>query len=329
MQLDVLVVGAGWAGLSCATALASSRCKVAVVEKGRGPGGRCATRRHEGWSFDHGAQYFTAASETFNQALRDWQQRGWVQPWEEPIEVFGPRPEHIEKSVTNQPHVRWVGVPGNNSVLKAIADDVDFFPNHRVQEMAWLGDRWRLELCVQGEVLHWETRKLVLTAPPKQCADLLGENHGLWSQLDGHPMRPTWALLVGFEVPSGLKPQAAFVNEGPIAWFAAQTSKPERGREAWVIHATPEWSEYFLEASAEVVEQVLLSAWEALVGRPQQPASFISAHRWRYAQSASPLNVGFLHDPSTQVWIGGDWCAGNRVEGAWVSGQEMALSLTK
>ncbi|MFN9939342.1 MAG: FAD-dependent oxidoreductase, partial [bacterium] len=42
---DVVVVGAGVAGLACAGALRESGASVVVLEKSRGVGGRCATRR--------------------------------------------------------------------------------------------------------------------------------------------------------------------------------------------------------------------------------------------------------------------------------------------
>ncbi|MEM1053678.1 MAG: FAD-dependent oxidoreductase, partial [Pseudomonadota bacterium] len=60
---DTLIIGAGMAGLSCGTALAAGGIDVCLLDKGRGPGGRMATRRAEiggqAVSFDHGAQYFT------------------------------------------------------------------------------------------------------------------------------------------------------------------------------------------------------------------------------------------------------------------------------
>ena len=61
--MQIAIVGTGMAGLSCATRLAALGHEVALFDKGRGPGGRMATRRVEAdgtlLRFDHGAQYFT------------------------------------------------------------------------------------------------------------------------------------------------------------------------------------------------------------------------------------------------------------------------------
>ena len=55
---DVLVVGAGMAGLIAARELLRAGLSVLVLDKGRGVGGRLASRRIEGATFDHGAQAF-------------------------------------------------------------------------------------------------------------------------------------------------------------------------------------------------------------------------------------------------------------------------------
>ena len=55
----VALIGAGIAGLSCATALQQAGLDVSLFDKSRGPSGRMNTRRGDGWQCDHGAQYFT------------------------------------------------------------------------------------------------------------------------------------------------------------------------------------------------------------------------------------------------------------------------------
>ena len=64
-SFDALVVGAGVAGLLAATELAAAGCRVIVLEKSRGIGGRMATRRLGGAVCDHGAQFFTVRTEEF------------------------------------------------------------------------------------------------------------------------------------------------------------------------------------------------------------------------------------------------------------------------
>ena len=57
-KFDIAVIGAGLAGLTAADRLRGAGCRVVVIDKARGPGGRLATRRGEGTvRMDHGCQY--------------------------------------------------------------------------------------------------------------------------------------------------------------------------------------------------------------------------------------------------------------------------------
>ncbi|MEM7423722.1 MAG: FAD-dependent oxidoreductase, partial [Pseudomonadota bacterium] len=64
--MDVIVIGSGMAGLSCAKVLVEAGLNTVVLDKGRGIGGRLATRRAaDGMQFDHGLQYLSAKTSAF------------------------------------------------------------------------------------------------------------------------------------------------------------------------------------------------------------------------------------------------------------------------
>ena len=56
--MHLAIVGAGMAGLSAAREMRRRRpdLMITIYEKSRGFGGRVATRRRDGFVFDHGAQ---------------------------------------------------------------------------------------------------------------------------------------------------------------------------------------------------------------------------------------------------------------------------------
>lgn len=326
-SVDVLVIGAGWAGLSAAQSLGSSGWQTWVVEKGRGPGGRCATRREGIWSFDHGAQYFTAYSDEFIEALREWEALGLVGLWTPRLKVFGQRPDEQQLNRPKSPS-RWVGIPGNNAVLQHLASDTNVSYQHRVTHLRRRPSGWEVEIESPEGLLVCEATRIVLTAPPAQSGTLVGAGHPLFQTLEHHHMAPAWAVLVAFEQPLEVSFDAAFVNEGPLSWFCRQGSKVGRKGEAWVLHASAAWSEQYLELSFEEASQRLYEAWQRLIGSLDFNPSHLVAHRWRYAQSLEPLTEGCLFDQDSQLVIAGDWCSGNRVEGAWLSGQRAAKALT-
>ena len=67
---DVIVIGAGMAGLICAQQLKQAGLDVTVVEKSAGVGGRMATRRLQGTWVDHGAQLISVKSDSFGRFIR-------------------------------------------------------------------------------------------------------------------------------------------------------------------------------------------------------------------------------------------------------------------
>ncbi|QIL77444.1 phytoene desaturase family protein [Hymenobacter sp. HDW8] len=58
MSKQVLVIGAGFSGLSAATSLAQRGYQVTVLEKNEGPGGRARVFRAEGFTFDMGPSWY-------------------------------------------------------------------------------------------------------------------------------------------------------------------------------------------------------------------------------------------------------------------------------
>ena len=53
----------------------------------------------------------------------------------------------------------------------------------------------------------------------------------------------------------------------------------------------------------------------------------ISIHRWRYASGSIKLDMGFIFNEDTKLGLCGDWLNGGRVEGAWLSGYQLASAM--
>lgn len=317
---EVVVVGAGWAGLTAASRLVAAGHDVVVLEKSRGPGGRSATRREGGFHFDHGAQYFTARSEAFRSRVDTWLAAGLVAEWEPRLRVIGSQPE----SSGSSPGRRLVAVPGMNGLLSQFSRSVECRFQTRVQRLGFDGN-WDIWLDDNTQI---RSRCLILTAPPAQSEALLGPGHPLCAEMRGIDMQPCWALMLGYEGTPDCGFDAAFVNEGRLAWLARNNSKPERqGPESWVVHASPDWSGEHLERSpGEVVDRMLEALCKidpAFEARPQ----VCLAHRWRYALARNALEGGVLTDGASRLVVAGDWCAGNRIEGAWTSGVAAARQM--
>jgi renalase len=315
----VAVVGAGIAGLSCATHLQALGFEVAVFEKSRGPSGRMSTRQSEGWSADHGAQYFTARDPLFKQALDAWIAGGIVGRWNPRIGVFeGGR---WKESSSNEP--RYVANPGMNAIGKHLASTLTLHLNQTIDQLTPINDQWQLSSKEAGlftSIFDF----LVLALPAPQAAVL---TKGLSSEIQAicHSvsMDGCWTVMARFSERPKFPFDAAFVNGEKISWICRNQSKPFRsGKESWTIHASAKWSQKNIELAPQEASIQLLGCAKQL-GLDCSDAE-ISIHRWRYASGFVSPSPEFIFLPKFNLGLCGDWLNGGRVEGAWLSGHKLA-----
>jgi predicted NAD/FAD-dependent oxidoreductase len=290
-----------------------------------------ATRRTpEGPRFDHGAQYFTVRDDRFDRYVKSWLQDGIVAPWEGRIVTLVKG--RVEPKTSTTP--RFVGVPGMNAVCKHLATDLDVEFETRVATPDRVQGLWGLA-DDRGRSLG-QFDYVISSAPAPQSAELLAAAPELQRQAGQTRMRGCWAAMLALNAPLELPFEGAFVHHSPLSWIARSDTKPQRGncatatdrhQECWVLHASPDWTEQFLEAADDVVLEALLAAFWQATGVAPRRADFATAHRWRYAIPPQPLEAKCLFDAHLQIGACGDWCGGPRVEGAFLSGMAMAERL--
>lgn len=301
------IVGAGLAGLSCAGSLKLAGRSVTLFDKGRGPGGRMATRRMAtplgNVEFDHGAQYFTVRDPAFKRQLGVWANLGIAAPWPE--------------AGTDA----WVGVPRMNALANHIVANHDVAWEHNVTSLVRMNEGWSVR---SQETEHGPFDAVILAIPAEQAVSLLSLHDFAMGRVAlTARSQPCWTGMFAFAEPlSGLP--AIVRNAGDLAWSARNSSKPGRtDPEAWVVQANAAWSQERLEDPPEQVAKFLLEML-ALANNGQLPKPIAAiAHRWRFALSAG-TGDGALWNPALALGVCGDWLLGPRVECAWLSGQMLA-----
>ena len=350
--LHVAVVGAGIAGVAAARTLLKAGHRVTLIEKSRGFGGRMSTRRSEFGGFDHGTQYFTVRDPRFETALRATATaavRAWSASTVRVLDEFG----HVLASAPPPTEPHFVGAPGMNALVTLWAQPLahpELYGHPPAK--ALLETRAAL---IERDALHpaqWQLRtedneggqrviggfdRVVLAMPHPQAHDLLrasGLAPELRQALAPVHVAPCWTLMVAF--PQAMQPglahlgpqwSAARSTHPRISWLARESSKPGRDPiERWTVQASPAWSTKHLEDDAERVKAKLLKGFAEITGIRATPPHAV-VHRWRYAQTQTPLGRPFLLDDTLGIGLCGDWCLGHRVEDAFVSGLELALAL--
>ena len=138
---DVLVIGAGVAGLTAARALQRAGREVMVLEKSRGLGGRAATRTVRGNRVDHGAQFFTARDERFEEQVNAWREAGHVAVWSEGFHTLGPK--GLEPP--SDGHPRYIFPAGMNTFGKLLGEELTVKRETRVTRVFKSENGWRAE----------------------------------------------------------------------------------------------------------------------------------------------------------------------------------------
>ncbi len=304
---SIAIVGAGIAGLAAARRLADAGHAVVVFDKGRGLGGRMATRRVDGFAFDHGAQFFRVRGEAMGAALSAWTAAGAAGVWFDDAHV---------------------GTPGMTAPARALAAGLDVRTQCAVTGVSRDATGWTLRTA-EGAVDHPANgafAAVVLAVPSPQAIPLAQAAGVAMPGLADAVYAPCWALMLGYPGPVPGIADRIEPKDGPLAWVARNASKPGRGEgESIVVHATPAWSRTHLERDASAIP-ALLSVPLAGLGLDIHAASHVAAHRWRYALVEKPAGPAFLSDPSG-LYACGDWCLGGRVEAAFDSGHAAAGSI--
>jgi hypothetical protein len=319
VSLRVAVVGAGMSGLVAARTIADHGHAVQVFEKEHVAGGRMSTRWMDEYAFDDGAQYFTVRDERFERWVGSWVESGIVKRWDGRIRVLRNgdiRPENREQ-------IRYVGVPGMNSVTRHLSDS--------------LSVRW--DTCVgrirkEGRAIVLFDEKgaqlggydaLIVSTPPEQGLQLLSGVTPLVGRVAGVRMDPCWSVMLAFRDPLDLDADGLFIHGSALVWASRNSSKPGRGTaDTWVLHAGSEWSSAHLELDPDEVAGQLTKTFFDAAGSPAVEPLLVSAHRWRHARTANPLEEECLWDPEEKIGVCGDWCCRSRIEGAYLSGAAVA-----
>lgn len=293
-------------GLTAGAALQASGWNVTTLDKGRGVGGRMATRRIGEQRLDHGAQFFTVREKAFADAVAHWHRRGWVEPWFE-----------------SEGHVRYRATGGMSALAKHLSHDLNVRTSEKITRLEAQPGKWSIET---ESGLRLQADLLLLTMPAPQVLDLispLGIPDAFTASLRSIDFDPCLALLISADGESKVPaPGYARPVDGPVAWVADNRQKGlvERGV-ALTIHATASFSREFLERPVEAEAILRREAARWFDGEIHE----VQFHRWRYSQpKAAVASRCLVTVHPAPLIVAGDAFGGPRLEGAFLSGSAAA-----
>ncbi|MBC8153087.1 MAG: FAD-dependent oxidoreductase [Bacteroidetes bacterium] len=320
---SVLILGAGLAGLMAARTLAARNVLVTVLDKGRGVGGRLATRRLATGRADHGAQYFSAKTPDFQRQVAEWLAAGVAREWPLEAATAGDMPSD---------HPRYIGVDGMNTLAKHLADGLITHTGERVVRLRTEDGGWAAE-TETGAI--YQADAVCCTIPAPQALMLLAD-----SELDPDSLgvsaladiryQPNITVMAALNAPSRIPAGGVRYETGPVAWVADNQQKGISPGPSLTIQASADFSRTWLDHGygvLNVVGKELLAELRDWLD-PGSVDSF-QVHRWRYslADVRYPAPLLAAQTPAPLLF-GGDGFGMGNVEGAFVSGRAMAQWLT-
>ncbi|MBD2777239.1 NAD(P)/FAD-dependent oxidoreductase [Iningainema tapete] len=327
-MVDVAVIGAGIAGLVCAQQLSQAGYSVLVVEKSRGLGGRVATRRLNGTCADHGACYIKPKGELFRNFVELLHERDIILHWINTVYEFKPEGNYIALPETPC----YVAPQGMSAIAKFLAQGLEILLNQRVIGITSIPETsWRLSLESSNEEITATSVVVAIPAPQAlMLLEPLGENvfgTGFIDNLRSVEFSGCISVIAGY--PSTSQPipdwkSLNFVDDTILAWIGLDSSKrPNPQQPVFVLQSSAAFAQHHDQTQdlQPAGRQMLQHAAKSLQLPWLDTPEWMQVHRWRYAFPTRPLQESYLSAPTSPPLVCcGDWCGGNLIEGAWVSG---------
>lgn len=315
-----MVIGAGISGCSCARALSDAGHSVTVVEKGRGVGGRMATRRMDGARIDHGAQFFTTRDPRLLDINQKWLSEKRVVPWYDRVPGCDDIPSDM----------RYRGTTGMTGPAKSLTQICSLALNFFVERIE-RQKKWTIEER-GGERRVLEADQLVITMPSVQMLDLFsrsGVDLGTVTMNRLQEIRHTKCLaILGI-----LDRSSSLVHPGAVTkpaqnldWLSDNQVKGISDLPAITLHATPHFSEKNWDVEDRLWAPDLLDSVEGIL---EAKVSKWVSHRWGFAKPVQTFGSTHFHEPDLGLTLAGDGFGGERIERAYLSGLEAAEAILK
>lgn len=315
--MNVVVVGSGLSGLVASQLLVQHGHHVTVFDKGRGVGGRLATRRIGDAVFDHGAQFFTVREDEFDRHVQEWIAAGAVREW---CRGFGPDQDG---------YPRYVGSAGMTSIAKHLSQ---WLANHGVEihqsalvfSVLAEGNGWKTTLDDGTSVV---SDAVILTCPIAQSFGFVfTAGVDMPEDLRGIDYDRTLGLLAVVDQPPLLPAPGAVQNpDDTFSFVGDNMAKGISPVPAVTFHANPAWSLAHWDTPHDEAEALLTELARPYLGTARIVAS--NYKRWRFATPQRTWPERHWSNDAGTLVVAGDAFSGPRIEGAALSGLSAARAV--
>lgn len=313
MKKSCIIIGAGLSGLTAAHELLKNNWEVTILDKGRGVGGRMATRRAGEARFDHGTQYFSTKTPDFQAFAQNIIQKNIAKEW---------RLQEGDKTFS---HARVIGVDGMSTIPKFLAEGLNIKTNEKVISISETENGCKI--TTEAENIY-EADAIICTVPAPQAIELLQKSKMAFAEiniLQNIHYQPCIAVMASLKAQTNIpSPGGITLENSNISWVADNFQKGISPVFSATIHANPVFSLAHFDDDLTQIGNQLLSEITDLI--PVDSVESYQVHRWRYSLASERYAENFLISSSTKfplIFAGDGFGIGN-IEGAYISGKSAA-----
>jgi predicted NAD/FAD-dependent oxidoreductase len=323
--MELAIIGAGVAGLAAARRLREilPDLQITLYEKSRGLGGRAATRRRDGFTFDHGAQCFKTPSAALEQFIRAELDAQDLFDITKPVWVFDQANTIAEGDPLQNAEAKWCYRGGMNTLGKLLGSGLQVRREVRIGSIHQQAQGWNLFDERGNTVGHADL--LLFTAPGPQSADILAASQfssasDRQAQLINTLQQATYRRCLSFAFGYDQivhRPYYALINtdrQHPIAWLALEHTKGEQrcpaGHSLLIAQMSPHFSSTSWDAPIEQIGPQVNQLVGDLLAEDLGPPLWADRQGWRYALPDGKASAAELDTPKLGLFFAGDYSAG-------------------
>ena len=213
-----------------------------------------------------------------------------------------------------------------DSILKYISRDCNLILDTKIERIKRKNDKW--ELYDQNKKPHGMYDWIILSLPAEQSLDLISEKTSFYPNVKKIKMKGCYSLMVGMDKSLQLDFDAAFIENKDIAWLALNNSKPSRMRNhCLIINSSYKYASKNINTPKDKVLEHLLNISSNLINYDLFKSSMIKIHQWRHVEAECSPKENYFIDHDNKIAVCGDWLINSRVEGAFLSANELSKEI--
>ncbi|WP_233407481.1 NAD(P)/FAD-dependent oxidoreductase [Marinomonas spartinae] len=312
---DVAIIGAGLSGSLCAQQLSRMGWSVCVIEKSRGSGGRASSKHlDQNTSCELGTPFISIHHKDTKPLFASLVEQG--------IAAYWPDAQ------------AYVGIPKMSAITRHWLTNSDLITNTRINSLEQIDyveqgslattDIWRL-YDEQHQAIA-QAKFLIVTIPASQAVTLLSTTQQIdeliaCAHQAAQTTQPQWAMCLDTE--QSTLPPILIPKSSTLQRLVKDSAKPNRrqghnGSERWVIQASPEWTQHYLDEDKNTIATLLIQAFfhetQLIPKKTSEP------HRWLLARTdVYNHQQPFMWHSPKNIGLAGDWLCQGDAEGALIS----------